>query len=106
MELTLMALVCFGIGVSKGDSALWSAVAGFFGHVESPDRPAGSAPQHACPAAGGDGADEDAVRENADRAVFSSRTEERVVCPVCNKRQRGGRDLCCFCGTSFQYEDE
>ncbi len=30
MELTLMALVCFGIGVSKGDSALWSAVAGFF----------------------------------------------------------------------------
>ena len=29
----LMALVCFCIGISKGYSALWSAVAGFFGHV-------------------------------------------------------------------------
>ena len=46
----LMALVCFGIGISKGYSALWSAAAGFFGHVIAaaillllPDREQGAA---------------------------------------------------------------
>lgn len=46
----LMALVCFCIGISKGYSALWSAVAGFFGHMITaaillllPDREQGAA---------------------------------------------------------------
>lgn len=135
----LMALVCFGIGASKGYSALWSAVAGFFGHVIAaaillllPDREQGAAeakwrrdakaqeiaqlkarvaqleallsssapppeePTQAKAAAG----------EKPAQAVFPSRTEESVACPVCGKRQRGDRDLCYFCGTPFQYEDE
>lgn len=135
----LMALVCFCIGISKGYSALWSAVAGFFGHMITaaillllPDREQGAAeakwrrdaqaqeiaqlkarvaqlealltppappPEKVAQAKA-------AAGEKPAQSVFPSRTEESVACPVCGKRQRGDRDLCYFCGTPFQYEDE
>lgn len=39
-------------------------------------------------------------------ATFPARTEERITCPHCGRKQKGNRNACYSCGTPFRYEDE
>ena len=39
-------------------------------------------------------------------ATFPTRTEEKIVCPHCGRRQKGNRNACYSCGTPFLYKDE
>jgi hypothetical protein len=43
---------------------------------------------------------------SANTAVFTSRSEQEIVCPVCNKVQLSNRDTCYSCGCRFIYKDE